>query len=110
MSIEIRGKNIVATWLDNKTPPSGFFCKDDICNTTFSVLPAEQDLRQVDFYPERNDLIIFSTEDKIWAIELDRSDAQNVQPIYVGFEPDFVRGAGNSIYIKDNMSLILINL
>ena len=110
ISIEIVGRNIITTWLDNKTPPHGLFCENDVCNKTFSVLPIEWDVRQIDFYPGRNDLIIFSTEDKVWAIELDRNGIQNVQPIYTGFKPDFVRGTGNSIYIKDGASLMLINL
>lgn len=110
ISIEIKDRNIAATWLGDETPPRNLFCKSDVCDKTFLVLPAEWDVRQVDFYPGRNDLIMFSTEDKVWAIELDRRGTQNVQPIYVGFRPDFVRGTGNSIYIKDGVSLMLINL
>lgn len=101
--------NILATWLDDKNPTPYYFCRDSKCDKTFYILPVAHKIRQIDFYPGREDVIIFSSKDAVWVTELDRND-QNTQLIHIGTAPDFVRGPGNTIYVKDSGKLMQVNL
>ncbi len=112
VSIEITpdGQNISATWLKEKDTLPHFFCKNTICEETFLILPKPQPIRQISFYPSRDDRIIFSTKATIWIIELDRNEVQNAQPLYTGIAPEFVQGSDNNLYVRDAKNIMLFNL
>ena len=112
VSIEINpdGQNISAAWLKEESTLPRFFCKNTVCEETFLVLPASQPVRQISFYPDRDDRIIFSTGTTIWIIELDRNEVQNAQPLYTGNMPEFIQGPGDNLYVKDAGKIMLVDL
>ena len=108
--IEITNNNIKTTWIKNTEKAPFFFCRGSVCSDTFNILPAQKQVRQIDFYPDKEDIVLFSTDDTIWITELNRNEPQNLQKLYTGKSPDFARGPGNTIYIKDSRSLMIIEL
>jgi hypothetical protein len=77
-----------------------------------SILESTQPFRNVDFYKDRNDIIIASFSNGVWAIELDkRFGTQNSQPIYKGSgEPRFMKGEGNTLIVSDSGALFIIDI
>jgi hypothetical protein len=110
VTIEIEGANIRATWSKGESEYPYFFCRNDVCDDSFLVLPASYDVRAIDFYPQKNNRIIFAANDMIWTIELDRNPLQNAQPLYQGTQPVFVVDSQNNLYILDNEELIKMYL
>lgn len=70
-----------------------------------SVVP----IRTFDFYPSRDDAIILTLDDGVYAVEIDRRTYQNFYPLYRGQMPDF-RVSRNQVYIKDGDKLLMLNL
>ena len=94
---------------DDKNPAPYYFCKNSKCDKTFHILPMDHKVRQIDFYRKKENIIIFSSRDIIWVMELDRNE-QNTHPVYIGTAPDFVPGPENTIYVKDSGKLMQIDL
>ncbi len=77
-------------------------------STTTKVIEPDTVVRNVYFYKNRNDVIIFSTTNSVYAIETDTSSAQNFMPIYRGTNPSFIEDNPDYIYIFDSGSLMQV--
>ena len=100
MAIWEKDDSIFAEWLGDKeyTPP--YFCNTNIiCSPTLRVLQNASSLNGFVFYPDRNDIIIASFPDGIYAIELDTRDLQNKMPLFLGDKLLF-KLDGNTLYIQ----------
>ena len=73
------------------------------------VFAGDRPILNFDFYKNRNDVVIFSTGENIFAIELDKRGTQNFQPVFSGKELRF-QAIGNRLYVKDGADLMLIEL
>lgn len=106
------GTNLLAVWKGDKESQPSYFCEDRKCNDPLVVLPQDREVRDMDFYPGRDDLILFSAENRIYVIELDNRDIQNIQPLYESLlgEPSFVRTIDGGVYVLDGDDLYLITL
>ncbi len=83
ISLHIENTSIIATWHGALTAAPPPFCTPE-CAPSFTVTTINTPIRNVEFYPGRADVAIFSTEGNIYAIELDKSPIQNFQPIFMG--------------------------
>jgi len=63
----------------------------------------------IDFYKNRQDVVIIASGDGVYALEINTENFQNFQPIYKGKNPVFVKKDNSSIYIFDSENLILVN-
>jgi hypothetical protein len=112
VKIKKEGKNITAVWLGDKSSIPYFFCNDTICKNSILVFFSNtKQIGNIGFYPHREDVILFSVGNGIYAIEIDKRGTQNFQPVYIGKEPNFAVDEQNSIlYVKDGDSLFGIKL
>ena len=110
--IESTGQNIIASWKGDPELRPAYFCDEDACSDTITVLPQNREVRNIDFYPGRDDLILFAAENRVYVIELDARDIQNIQPLYESLlgQPEFVRTIDRGVYIKDGDKLYLVTL
>ncbi len=79
-------------------------------STTVSVLKTDSAIRNISFYKNRNDAIIFSTVDGIFVIEIDNKGGQNFMPIYKGVRPSFIEADPAFIYVLDGENLMQVIL
>jgi len=75
-------------------------------NTPKELLTFEAEIKSSDFYKDRTDVIIISTENGIYAMEIKTDSVPNFQPIYKGINPDFVKKNNDSIYVLDEGNLM----
>ncbi len=100
---------IFIKWLKDKESLPNYFCKNDNCENTTSVFKSTDDIKNFGFYPGREDVIVISVSEGIYAIEVDARVHQNFQPIYKGTDPYFVIKDGK-FFIKDNNNIFKIKL
>ncbi|MFH0845778.1 MAG: PEGA domain-containing protein [Patescibacteria group bacterium] len=62
-------------------------------------------IKAIDFYKDREDVVIISVEEGVYALE---TTQENLQPIYKGINPLFVKKDDSTLYILDNNSLMLV--
>ncbi|MEK7390859.1 MAG: hypothetical protein AAB635_01840 [Patescibacteria group bacterium] len=79
------------------------------CTGSVLVFRSTAPIRTFDFYPSRDDAIILTLDDEVYAVEIDRRTYQNFYPLYRGQMPDF-RVSRNQVYIKDGDKLLTLNL
>lgn len=104
MKIWSDDNEIFARWTGNITRIPPYFCPNRECDTLLKVFDAVAPIRHLDFYPDRDDAIIMSLGDGIYATEIDTRTYHNFYPLYKGENPDF-RIEGGRVYVKDGKSL-----
>lgn len=98
-------------WLAGKESLPYFFCDDSSCNEKVLVHTSKFNIKNVDFYPKRKDVVLFAVQNGVYAIEIDGRDGRAIQPIYKGKEPIFtIYKNDKSVYILDEDNLIEIKL
>lgn len=113
VEIKKEDNSILATRLNDDTKTYDLFCDNDKkCKETINVFtPKTGKIKAMDFYPKREDVVIFTLDNGIYAIELNKNGTQNFQPIYTGDNPSFAIDDQNSlIYIKDGDLVFGVNL
>lgn len=75
---------------------------------TFSVVKTDNKVKNLEFYKDRNDVVMFSSGLGVFVIEIDKAGGQNFMPIYKGHEPTFKGGDPNFIYIFDFGALMQV--
>ncbi|MBX4210653.1 hypothetical protein KW783_01645 [Candidatus Parcubacteria bacterium] len=102
IALWVNNNSVFAAWIgpDDKID-NPIFCTPE-CNPVTEVLPSQAVIRNVEFYKDRNDLMVISTGNSIFIVELDRRDTQNFQPLYTGTLPTFYKPENpNTIIVKD---------
>lgn len=104
----IREKQKVVTWLEGgvvhvvwageKEATPYFFCLEE-CNQSIDI-SFGKGIEYYDFLPGRNDVLIVSNENGIYAIEIDNRSIPNIQPILEGSNLSFRVKDNNVIFIK----------
>lgn len=84
-----------------------FFNKN---NKTGLIIKSETPIKNVEFYKDRNDVVLFSTEKGVYAMDIYESyGVRNFMPVYTGTDPNFIEGNDpNFIYVKDTNSLMIV--
>jgi hypothetical protein len=85
----------VSLWVEN----NAILVKNAAATTT--VIQPDIAIKNVAFYKNRNDAVIFSMANTVYVIEVQNEGTQNFMPIYKGTNPSFVESDANSIYIDD---------
>lgn len=83
VALHVEDTSIIATWNGPLASAPQAFCTPE-CTQSFTITTINTPIRNVEFYPGRADVALFSTEGNIYAIELDKSPIQNFQPIFMG--------------------------
>jgi len=104
----ISGASILAQWEEDKPIPH-FFCSDT-CSTEVIVTPIHQNVSHIDFFQNREDVLLMTTPDGVFAIEIDSRGTQNFQPLYQEGGADFRIDKNGSVYILDGDSLFILDL
>lgn len=93
--------SIFAEWTGNPSDTPLYFCGQSktTCQTKILVYKTPH-LKTVDFYPGRNDVIVFSTDTGIYVTELDLRSTQNVATMLSGSSLDFRVSDGEQVFIK----------
>ncbi len=77
----VDGNSIMVKNLEDKKP--AYFCNPD-CIDTLKIFNSNSEIKSVAFFPLRSDLVLFSTPEGIFAIEVDDRSIRNFQPLYKG--------------------------
>ncbi|GEM_PF-2785762 len=72
------------------------------------VIQSDTIVRNVAFYKDRSDTVLFSTTNSVYVIEIDKNGVQNVMPIYRGQTPLFIKADSNSVYVLDGEILMQV--
>ena len=76
---------------------------------TISTIEIKKQITAIDFYKNRDDVILMALDDGIYALGVDYETEQNLQPIYKGKNPTFIKKDDNNIYILDNNNLMEVS-
>lgn len=102
-----------AEWIDRGDFMPSYFCENGECVNPFVFLEVNSPVTHFDFYPGRDDVIIFAVEDgSIHAVELDKRPQQMVVEIYRGTkeETDFRLSGRNTLVVKDGEDILATEL
>ena len=103
-----------AEWVARGDFLPSYFCENSECVNPFVFLEVNSPVNHFDFYPGRDDVIIFSVEGgSIHAAELDKRPQQMVVEIYRGKneeETDFRLAGRNTLVIKDGEEILVTEL
>ncbi len=101
------GKQIFAKWQGSPQAIPSFFCavatstsSSPACNPTASIYTFPTQIEKIDFFPNRDDVVLLETADGIYALEMDTRPEQNYQPVYLAKNLDF-RVSGSALYIEE---------
>ena len=101
------GARVQAEWLEATSTIPYYFCgPEDInlrqnCLKNITIFSGTSNIETLNFYPGRDDAIMLTLGNGIYAAEIDSSPYHNVYPIFRGQNPD-LRIDGRTIYVKDN--------
>lgn len=112
VSVWVDGNTVMAAWKGASSVPP-FFCDvDGTCPATMEVTKSQAAIRNIDFYKDRDDVLLIASQNGVFAIELDRrGGTQNFQPIYKGAGlPRFKVMDEHTIYVLDGSILLTIGL
>lgn len=105
---------IYAEWVGDPDDIPFYFCKETetaplACTSTITVYK-DSYIGSVDFYPGRNDVVLFSTQNGLFATELDLRSPQNIDSIIQTPNVDFRVVDNNQLFIKDINGLFKVSL
>jgi hypothetical protein len=99
IEIDIVDKAVIASWKGSIESTPFYFCDVQRLDCKKELKVVEGTFKHVDFYPGRNDVIIYSTNDGIYATELDQRLPVNTHKLISG-NLEF-RENDNRVFIKD---------
>lgn len=102
------GQNVVSvTWLaGTSTLPYYLLARtEEIFHSRFPI-------RQIEYFPKRNDVMLIAVSNGVFAMELDgRGTGRLLQPVYKGNKPLFARiGNAEALYVLDSDTLMRVEL
>lgn len=113
VEISFDSNTIYSEWKGTINNAPSYFCLYEECFIQKKkILEAPRKILDVDFYPQRSDVIIFSTDIGIFVAEIDLKYLQNVIPIYSAKNKDvkFMVNDDGTIYIKDGDIIYLADI
>lgn len=102
--------HLIAIWKGNPSNPPHFFCNTpNICSNAIVVSNNITEDSVWDFFPKRDDVVIFTTKDGIYVSEIDPFGGKNEHAIIIGEYISF-RLKGDILYIQNEEKLSSIDL
>ena len=97
--------------LGNETEIPYYLCPQKPCQKPLTIFESLPPIQNIDFFPQRKDVIIIAAGNGVYALETDKRGQQNLQSIYKGKNPTFgiIKGA-TFIYVLDENFLIKVEL
>ena len=89
-------------WVEDNT------LKAKVGENEISVIKPVKPIRNIDFYKDRTDTFIFSSDMGVYIIDIGEEGNQNFMPVYKGVKPSFVKNDMNSIYVEDGNNLMQV--
>lgn len=109
-ALYVDNNTIYLAWLPASSTPPSYFCPETKCVSQVPILVSVDEIKNADFYKDRNDVVIFSAGLNIYALEADGVGTQNFQPLFRGNNPYFFKNTPNELYIKDGTKLLKASL
>ncbi len=110
VDIWIQNKHIIkARWSGENRDVPYTFCNPE-CNEEMTVFTGSSNITSIGFFKERNDVLIFTNAEGVFAIETSSSGTQNFQPIMRVNDPLIFIEDQNTLYIFENQTLHKLNL
>ncbi len=103
---KVSADKTTSVWLAGQS----IMTKEVSAATSSEAFSATEDIRSLDFYKDRNDVVIIAIGNGIYALELDNTGGQNFQPIYKGVAPSMIVKDAQTIYVKDGAVLLEVVL
>lgn len=104
------GNAIYASWIGKIEDAPEYFCSTTPCDPIISVFDGAEVIDNLEFYKNREDVIMFSAGNGIFAIETDPRGTKNFQPIYTGTRPRFYKNGTDTLYVLDGEELAEISI
>ncbi|MEX0931314.1 MAG: PEGA domain-containing protein [Candidatus Paceibacterota bacterium] len=102
----VEDEALIVAWREEGTPPVSFCSGDEPpCPREKQIVKPIIPITGVEFLDSWNEVLLFSTQTDIMAIEIDTRAPQNFQPLYRGTNIAFIPGEDNTLYIKDGNTL-----
>ncbi|OHA93570.1 MAG: hypothetical protein A3H52_00740 [Candidatus Zambryskibacteria bacterium RIFCSPLOWO2_02_FULL_39_26] len=73
-----------------------------------NVIQPDTIVRNLSFYKDRSDVVMFSTLGSVFVIEIDEKGNQNFMPVYRGQKPLFMKTDSSFIYVLDGEVLMQV--
>lgn len=104
--------HIQARWLADTNPPQDWCAADsrnDInsCPREITIFESEDMLQAIDYYDNRDDVILFSTGVGIFALEIANDELQNFQPVFRGTVRNLATADEDTVFIEDRRNRTL---
>lgn len=99
-AVSADGKTTI--WLENNAIVS------KTGDTVHTVIQPDTVIKNLQFYKNRSDVVVFSTYTTVYAIEIDTQNNQNFMPLYRGTDPYFILTDPNYIYVLDGNLLMAV--
>ncbi|MBI2627511.1 PEGA domain-containing protein [Candidatus Nomurabacteria bacterium] len=103
------GGEVFVAWFGRNDTAPKYLCRESDCMQTISVFNFGKPVRNINFFPEYDGVIIVALENKIEAFQADPHITKLFQKIYVGQSPDF-RIIDEVLYIKDRDFIAKVTL
>ena len=100
--------SIHAEWIGDAARLPLYFCPLQKCSPHIIFFSAKTPIHSVDFFRNRDDVVIVSVENSISALELDLSPTQNYQPIFTGGAPHFYQPESGILFIESGGDLSVV--
>ncbi|PIQ92114.1 MAG: hypothetical protein COV70_01375 [Parcubacteria group bacterium CG11_big_fil_rev_8_21_14_0_20_39_22] len=122
---KISADSTIAIWVENETdiyakPLSEEYLPEFLCDlgeanvseclSGKKIWHSDEPIRDLSFYKERNDVIVFSSGYAVFALEMDKTIIQNIQSIFKGGQPYFTTGKTPEEYyiVDDNLEIVVV--
>jgi len=102
------GNTVYAYWDDENWIPQRF-CNEVTCTQPMPVITVNEPIRHLDFYPGRDDVILFTLSDGLYVAEIDKRPRQVFRRIFEGRGIDF-RIEDNDLYVKEGEKIVEVEV
>jgi len=106
--IESGDNSIHAQWLGQPADIPRSFCPLGDCLAHIVIFKGKSPIRSLDFFRDRDDVLIVAIENSISALELDTAPPQNFQPIFTGENPRFEQPEDGILFIQNGPAFAVV--
>ena len=107
-SLFVENGKIITRWL-SENPAPDYYCIADSSCREHAALTFEAELRDLAFYPGRNDIALLAIQNGIFALDLDNRGTQTFQPVYRGTRPRLLMHEG-AAYLQEGKAVLRLTL
>ncbi len=106
--VDTDSNSVHAEWIRSTSELPSFFCPLGACSPHIIAFNGKAPIRSLDFFKNRDDVIIIAIENTISALELSISPPQNFQPIFTGTSPRFHQPESGILFIESGRTISVL--